>query len=229
MIQGAESFSLALDTFLFTLQGKNPFERLSDSLLLCSFATFSVSCTTFAPFPFSNVFFPGLFLLSSFPSQFLSASISSILSSLQVGSLHPQFLSSQAPFLFSFFPPQLLSSSAPFLLSYLPPFLLSFFPPFLFNSFSAPLLSSQAPLPQLLSSQAPLPQLLSSLVPFLLSYLPLFLPSSFPSKASFIQIRVQSASAGHVHQNSSAHVARRRHLEAAAVLAHGSPQTPIGV
>ena len=194
MIQGAESFSLALDTFLFTLQGKNPFERLSDSLLLCSFATFSVSCTTFAPFPFSNVFFPGLFLLSSFPSQFLSASISSILSSLQVGSLHPQFLSSQAPFLFSFFPPQLLSSSAPFLLSYLPPFLLSFFPPFLFNSFSAPLLSSQAPLPQLLSS----------LVPFLLSYLPLFLPSSFPSKASFIQIRVQSASAGHVHQNSSA-------------------------
>ena len=32
-----------------------------------------------------------------------------------------------------------------------------------------------------------------------------------------------------MHQNSSAHVARRRHLDAAAVLAHGSPQTPIGV
>ena len=48
------------------------------------------------------------------------------------------------------------------------------------------------------------------------------------NKASFIQISVQSAAAGHVHQNSSAHVARSGHLDAAAVLAHGSPQRPIG-
>ena len=39
---------------------------------------------------------------------------------------------------------------------------------------------------------------------------------------------VQSANAGHLHQNSSAHVARSGHLDAAAVLAHGSPQRQIG-
>ena len=39
---------------------------------------------------------------------------------------------------------------------------------------------------------------------------------------------VQSAAAGHVHQNSSAHVVRSGHLDAAAVLAHGCPQRPIG-
>ena len=48
-------------------------------------------------------------------------------------------------------------------------------------------------------------------------------------KASSIYDVVQSAAAGHVHQNSSAHVVRRGHLDAAAVLAHGSPQMPIGL
>ena len=42
---------------------------------------------------------------------------------------------------------------------------------------------------------------------------------------------VQSAAEGHVHQNqnSSAHVAHSGHLDAAAVLAHDSPQTLIGL
>ena len=52
--------------------------------------------------------------------------------------------------------------------------------------------------------------------------------SELQYKASFIYDVVQSAAAGHVHQNSSAHVVRRGHLDAAAVLAHGSPQRPIG-
>ena len=41
------------------------------------------------------------------------------------------------------------------------------------------------------------------------------------------QLPYRSCAAGHVHQNSSAHVARRRHLEAAPFLAHGSPQPSI--
>ena len=48
------------------------------------------------------------------------------------------------------------------------------------------------------------------------------------TEASFIYDVVQSAAAGHVHQNNSTHVVRRGHLDAAAVLAHGSPQRPIG-
>ena len=55
------------------------------------------------------------------------------------------------------------------------------------------------------------------------------LGSELSTIASFIYDVVQSVSAGHVHQNSSAHVVRRGHLDAAAVLAHGSPQRPIGL
>ena len=44
-------------------------------------------------------------------------------------------------------------------------------------------------------------------------------PKKLEIQASFIYDVVQSAAAGHVHQNSSAHMVRSGHLDAAAVLA----------
>ena len=55
-----------------------------------------------------------------------------------------------------------------------------------------------------------------------------YMSTSVRSKASFIYDVVQSAAEAHVHQNSSAHGVCSGHLDTAAVLAHGSPQWPIG-